>query len=108
MTPEDSYPPPQRVDEPNVVYRSKMEMSDKVLDSIFSKGSKYHRNEDGDERMPYFVSKNEPRSGKTGLNARVCSVLQISLFSPLMFMNISIKIFRRNISYPLVFCKSIV
>ncbi|XP_052240158.1 fibropellin-1-like [Dreissena polymorpha] len=54
VTPEDSHPPPQRVDEPNVVYRSRMKMSDQVLDSIFSKGSKYRRNEDGDERLPYL------------------------------------------------------
>ncbi|KAH3797163.1 hypothetical protein DPMN_150738 [Dreissena polymorpha] len=54
VTPEDSHPPPQRVDEPNVVNRSRMKISDKILDSIFSKGSKYHRNEDGDERLPYF------------------------------------------------------
>ncbi|KAH3772162.1 hypothetical protein DPMN_173499 [Dreissena polymorpha] len=62
VTPEDSYPPPQCVDEPNVVYRSRMKMSDQVLDSIFSKGSEYRRNEYGDERLPYLVSRNEPRS----------------------------------------------
>ncbi|XP_052242365.1 neurogenic locus notch homolog protein 1-like [Dreissena polymorpha] len=54
VTPDDDHPPPHSVDEPNVVYRSTMKMNDKVLDTIFSKGSKYRRQIEAEERTPYL------------------------------------------------------
>ncbi|KAH3703665.1 hypothetical protein DPMN_078706 [Dreissena polymorpha] len=78
-----------------------MKMIDQVLSSIFSKRSKYRRNEDGDERLPYLKVGMSLVLEKLGLMHVHVVSSKSSLFSPLMLTNISIEKFRRNILYPI-------